>query len=65
MATAEGQPWVGDEVMEGRARAVVTDVRDGVLWLRRVQGGHEWPAQDPKRLTVVSTRAQRIAAGDA
>ncbi|MFD5898606.1 hypothetical protein [Streptomyces sp. NPDC060366] len=65
MTVEEGRPWVGDEVMEGRTRAVVTDVRDGVLWLRRVQGGHEWPAQDPERLTVLRTRAQRIAAGEA
>ena len=63
MTAAEVHPWVGDEVMEGRTRAIVTDVRGGVLWLR-ARGKDEWPAEDPERLRVTRTRAERIAAGD-
>ncbi|MFI9630554.1 hypothetical protein [Streptomyces sp. NPDC052042] len=28
------RPSVGDEVTDGRTSAIVTDIRDGVLWLR-------------------------------
>ncbi|WP_190133295.1 hypothetical protein [Streptomyces mashuensis] len=62
--TANGRPSVGDEVMEGRTRAVVTDIRQGVLWLR-APGRAEWPARDPKQLKVIRTRGKRRAAGDA
>ncbi|GHF74068.1 hypothetical protein GCM10010218_63990 [Streptomyces mashuensis] len=50
--------------MEGRTRAVVTDIRQGVLWLR-APGRAEWPARDPKQLKVIRTRGKRRAAGDA
>jgi hypothetical protein len=58
------RPKVGDEVHDetGR-RAIVTDVRGGVIWLR-APGRDEWPAPDPGRLTVIRTRLQLIAAGD-
>lgn len=64
----EGQgPWVGDEVLEATGarhrRGIVTDVRDGVLWLRG-SGPKEWPVRDVARLTVIRTRAQRVAAGE-
>ncbi|AEW95648.1 MULTISPECIES: hypothetical protein [Streptomycetaceae] len=63
--TATGQlPEVGDEVMDDGTRAIVTDIRRGVTWLRR-PGRGEWPAEDSGRLTVTRTRAERIAAGDA
>lgn len=64
--TETGTPSVGDEVMEGKTRAIVTDVRGGVVWLRLPHGGTgtEWPAEDPKRLTVRRTRDEMIRAGD-
>ena len=61
---AEELPGIGDEVMEGRVRAIVTDIRGGVVWLRAT-GREEWSAEDPKRLRVVRTRVERITAGDA
>ncbi|WP_455361239.1 hypothetical protein [Streptomyces sp. SYSU K21746] len=65
MTETKAFPSVGDEVMEGKTRAIVTDVRGGVVWLRpRAGGGKEWPAENPQRLTVRRTRAERIAAGD-
>ncbi|NGO40612.1 hypothetical protein [Streptomyces ureilyticus] len=58
-------PSVGDEVMDGKTYAIVTDVRGGVVWLRpRSGGGSEWPAEDPRKLTVKRTRKEMIAAGD-
>ncbi|MGW1659143.1 hypothetical protein [Streptomyces atratus] len=54
---------VGDEVMEGRVRAIVTDIRGGVIWLR-ANGREEWPAENPTQLKVRRTRAELIAAGD-
>ncbi|MGW4825245.1 hypothetical protein ACWEP4_41740 [Streptomyces sp. NPDC004227] len=36
----------------------------GMIWLR-AHGRDEWPAEDPKRLKITRTRAERIAAGDA
>jgi hypothetical protein len=61
----EPLPSVGDEVVEGQTRAVVTDVRGGVVWLRpRTGGGTEWPAENPRRLTIRRTRAEMIEAGD-
>ncbi|THA65391.1 hypothetical protein E6R60_33295 [Streptomyces sp. A0642] len=61
----EPLPSVGDEVVDGLTRAVVTDVRGGVVWLRhRTGGGTEWPAEDPKRLRIRRTRTEMIAAGD-
>ncbi|GAA2964714.1 hypothetical protein [Kitasatospora cinereorecta] len=58
-------PSVGDEVMEGKTRAVVTDVRGGVVWLRHLAGGTtEWPAENPMRLKIRRTRAEMIEAGD-
>ncbi|AWN32628.1 hypothetical protein [Streptomyces sp. NEAU-S7GS2] len=58
-------PSVGDEVMEGKTRAVVTDIRGGVVWLRRQGGGSmEWPAEDPRRLIVRRTRTEMIKDGD-
>lgn len=61
-----GIPKVGDEVLEGSTRAVVTDIRGGVVWLRRPcgGGGAEWPAADSRALTVQRTRAELIEAGD-
>ncbi|WUB13591.1 hypothetical protein OG528_32565 [Streptomyces platensis] len=58
------QPEVGDEVeyAPGR-RAVVTDIRRGVYYLR-TPGNREWPVPDPEPLTVKQSRAERIAAGD-
>ncbi|MEV6147086.1 hypothetical protein [Streptomyces sp. NPDC051992] len=66
MTETEIMPTVGDEVMEGTTRAVVTDIRGGVIWLRRPHGGGgtEWPAEDPRKLTVRRTRAEMIEAGD-
>ncbi|MFH8410392.1 hypothetical protein ACH4FX_37300 [Streptomyces sp. NPDC018019] len=63
MTTADVLPEVGDEVMEGQVRAIVTDIRGGEYWLR-APGREEWPAQDSKRLTVRRTRAEMIAAGE-
>ncbi|MGW1887781.1 hypothetical protein [Streptomyces sp. NPDC001970] len=63
MTTSDESPGVGDEVMEGSLRAIVTDVRGGIVWLRAT-GRVEWPAEDPKRLKVRRTRAELIAAGD-
>lgn len=60
----ETMPSVGDEVMEGQTRAVVTDIRGGVVWLRKPHGGPEWLAEDPRKLTVRRTRKEMIAAGD-
>ncbi|MFI2764919.1 hypothetical protein ACH5A3_39825 [Streptomyces echinatus] len=58
-------PSVGDEVMDGKSRAIVTDVRGGVVWLRlKSGGGTEWPAEDPRKLTVRRTRAEMIQAGE-
>ncbi|MER6723353.1 hypothetical protein [Streptomyces halstedii] len=63
--TETEMPSVGDEVEEGKTRAVVTDVRGGVIWLRPLRGGStEWPAENPRRLKIRRTRAQMIAAGD-
>ncbi|UNO44435.1 hypothetical protein [Streptomyces sp. MST-110588] len=59
----EPPPEVGDEVLDGRTRAIVTDIRGGIVWLR-AQGRDEWPADRPERLTVTRTRAERIKAGD-
>ncbi|MEV0966691.1 hypothetical protein AB0J25_29625 [Streptomyces sp. NPDC049910] len=63
--TTRRAPRVGDEVTDGRTRAIVTDIRAGVIWLRAPYGCGEWPAEEPKRLKVSRTRAQRIEAGDA
>ncbi|MEC4020453.1 hypothetical protein [Streptomyces sp. H27-D2] len=63
MNTGDALPGVGDEVMEGRTRAIVTDIRAGVVWLRAGRRA-EWPAEDPKRLKLTRTRAELIAAGD-
>lgn len=65
MTETNRMPSVGDEVMEGKTRAVVTDIRGGVVWLRpRGGSGTEWPAEDPQRLTVRRTRAEMIKDGD-
>lgn len=66
MTETETMPSVGDEVMEGKKRAVVTDIRGGVVWLRLPHGGGgtEWPAAEPSKLTVRRTRAEMIEAGD-
>ncbi|MGW3253497.1 hypothetical protein ACWDCX_23425 [Streptomyces fungicidicus] len=65
MTETETKPSVGDEVMEGQKRAVVTDIRGGVVWLRAPHGGGpEWPAEEPHKLTLRRTRAEMIAAGD-
>ncbi|MFF3645603.1 hypothetical protein [Streptomyces sp. NPDC002564] len=58
-----GQACVGDEVREGASTALVTDIRNGVVWLRS-PGREEWPADDGRALRVTRTREQRIAAGD-
>ncbi|KPC59322.1 hypothetical protein [Streptomyces chattanoogensis] len=57
-------PEVGDEVeyVPG-LRAVVTDIRKGVRYLRR-PGYPEWPVRDPDALKVTRTRAERIEAGE-
>ncbi|MEU4134510.1 hypothetical protein [Streptomyces wuyuanensis] len=57
-------PRVGDEVTDGRIRAIVTDIRGSVIWLRARYGCSEWPAEDPKRLKVARTREQRIEADE-
>ena len=65
--TTNTLPSVGDEVLEDATRvAIVTDVRGGVVWLRRPRGGggREWPAEDPHGLTVRRTRAEMIEAGE-
>lgn len=64
MTATEQLPGVGDEVMDSGVRAIVTDIRRGVVWLR-ANGRDEWPAEDPKRLKVTRTRRERITAGDA
>ncbi|REK88781.1 hypothetical protein DY245_19080 [Streptomyces inhibens] len=57
-------PEVGDEVEYVPGfRAVVTDIRKGVPYLRR-PGCTEWPAEDSGALKVTRTRAERIADGD-
>lgn len=59
------RPEVGDEVEYGPGRrAVVTDIRKGVIYLRG-GGSREWPVEEPAALTVSRTRAERIAADDA
>ncbi|MFI0908589.1 hypothetical protein ACH4TE_34500 [Streptomyces sioyaensis] len=62
--SAGQRPRVGDEVeyAPGR-RAVVTDIRKGVLFLRR-PGRREWPVAEPEALSVSRTRTQRLADGD-
>lgn len=58
------QPEVGDEVEYAPGqRAVVTDIRRGVYYLRS-PGNREWPVPESDELTVQRTRAERIAAGD-
>ncbi|MFI9354480.1 hypothetical protein ACWGQL_04715 [Streptomyces lydicus] len=62
--STDRRPQVGDEVEYGPGRrAIVTDIRKGVLYLR-VGGREEWPAPDPGALQVSRTRAQRSADGD-
>lgn len=57
-------PSVGDEVLEDKMRAIVTDIRGGVVWLRPRTGGPEWPAEDPRGLAVRRTRAELIEADE-
>lgn len=65
MTETATMPSVGDEVMEGQKRAIVTDIRSGVVWLRAPSGGGpEWPAEEPRKLTVRRTRKEMIQAGD-
>lgn len=55
---ATGQlPRVGDEVTEGRTRAIVTAIRQGAFRLR-APGRDEWPAKDPHQLKVTRTHAE-------
>ncbi|ANZ18555.1 hypothetical protein SNOUR_26495 [Streptomyces noursei ATCC 11455] len=55
---------VGDEVEYAPGRlAVVTDIRQGIPYLRR-PGMAEWPVADPTALTVSRSRAERLAADD-
>ncbi|MGV9878432.1 hypothetical protein [Streptomyces sp. NPDC003006] len=55
---------MGDEVEYARGcRAVVTDVRQGVLILRG-PGGLEWPAADPDGLRITKPREERRTVGD-
>ncbi|MYT30514.1 MULTISPECIES: hypothetical protein [unclassified Streptomyces] len=57
-------PEVGDEVEYAPGRmAIVTDIREGIPYLRK-PGIREWRVQDPTSLTVMRTRAERIAASD-
>ncbi|MGW3984342.1 hypothetical protein [Streptomyces mirabilis] len=64
MTATEQLPGVGDEVMDSGVRAIVTDIRQGVIWLR-ANGRDEWPAEEPRQLKVTRTRVERIADGDA
>ncbi|AZS74852.1 hypothetical protein DDE74_31460 [Streptomyces lydicus] len=58
------RPQVGDEVEYALGRrAIVTDIRNGVLYLR-VAGRREWPAENSDSLSVIRTRSQRIADDD-
>ncbi|PJE97099.1 hypothetical protein CUT44_14030 [Streptomyces carminius] len=63
MSGHEDLPRVGDEVLENQVRAIVTDIRSGVIWLRAA-GREEWPAEDPGKLRVRRTRTELIAAGE-
>ena len=61
--TAHSRLRVGDEELaDDEVRAIGTDVRDGVLWLRA--GREDWPAQEPELVTVTRTREDRAAAGE-
>lgn len=63
--SADRRPEVGDQVEYAPGcRAVLTDIRKGVLILRG-PGGLEWPAADPDGLKVTRTRMQRRTDGDA
>nr|WP_240167514.1 hypothetical protein [Streptomyces noursei] len=64
MRNSSDRPRVGDEVeyATGR-RAIVTDIRDGIPYLRAA-GGRLWPTDAPATLKVMRTREQRLADGD-
>ncbi|MCZ0976051.1 hypothetical protein O1L55_41825 [Streptomyces albulus] len=64
MASSSQRPQVGDEVAYAPdRRAIVTDIRNGIPYLRAVGHG-VWPAEDPDSLSVTRTRTQRIADAD-
>ncbi|MEU7601747.1 hypothetical protein [Streptomyces sp. NPDC041003] len=58
--------WVGDLVEDGNGlKAIVTDVTAGAVWTLRAPDAFladQWTATDPDSLSVLKTRAQRIAA---
>ncbi|WP_406206109.1 hypothetical protein [Streptomyces decoyicus] len=61
MSSGQGNPWVGDLIHDEDAgrRGVVTDVRDGSLWVLRPEcGPGQWTSEHPERLTVVTPREQ-------
>ena len=56
-------PEVGDEVAHNDGVAIVTDIRQGTIYLRSY-GLREWPVEDPASLQVTRTRAERGEADD-
>ncbi|MBV2357946.1 hypothetical protein KUM39_26930 [Streptomyces sp. J2-1] len=58
---SERRPWVGDLIhdVDADRRGIVTDVRDGALWVLRAESGPgQWTSEVPERLTVVRSRHQ-------
>ncbi|MFJ4004363.1 hypothetical protein ACIPWL_13025 [Streptomyces sp. NPDC090023] len=55
----DGKPWVGDAVRDGATgrKAIVTDVQHGSRYILRPHagGGPTWVAEDPERLTVITS----------
>lgn len=64
-AIEAGLPWIGDAVHDPLAGmdGVVTDVRRSGEYVIRALGAREWIAEDPKKLEVRQTRAERAAPG--
>ncbi|MEU7162069.1 hypothetical protein [Streptomyces chrestomyceticus] len=55
----EQSPWVGDLVHaeDTRRRGIVTDVRDGTVWVLRPEWRRgQWASRQPDRLTLIMVR---------
>ncbi|MEU0411738.1 hypothetical protein ABZ307_28505 [Streptomyces griseorubiginosus] len=58
----DGKAWVGDEVFDEDAErtGIVHDVKSGVFLLRPPHGGDQWTSSNRDRLTVTTSREQRV-----
>jgi hypothetical protein len=60
----DGKAWVGDVVFDEDAErtGLVHDVRQGVFVLRPLTGGayERWQCHDVDRLTIVTSREERM-----